>query len=237
MPTWTQTARANWRPLISFFEKQTSILRELEAADQLRRFRVAPSRVNVDVTDPTLALTFTPEWLTAYALKPDANLDLLAGAVGRVLEELQPGTIQRLTLTFQSLTPIATSYDEARSQAGDRVMPMESVGNVDFAIIGDLADEKLKASIRYEAGIVEAAEASNRLALGLGQEDTDRRVAGTLFPVKSMPDVALYNRQEWRIAEAGIEAPSALFDLLSRTREQAEVVDAAIYSRLMGTQR
>lgn len=234
MSIWTQRARITWRPLVSFFEQKTEILRDLEKSKLLRRFSVSENRIAVDVIDPHHFLAFGPESIEIVALKPDADMDSLAAAADCVWTALDPGSTRRLSVWLQSLVPCVGSYDKVRASAGDRVITWsKGIRNVDFAIIGDLAADDLGAEGRYEAGVVERQEAAGRLSRKESAIEPSREISPSLFPSSSLPEVALYSAQEWRLAEPKAKTRSDIFDLWSRVTEHADQVDASLFGYLI----
>lgn len=201
----------------------------------LRRFDVDENRVSIDVTDPHHFLAFGPGSIEIVSLKPDANMDVLAAAAERVWTALEPGPVRRVSFWLQSLMPCAGRYDEVRAAAGSRVVAWPGeIENVDFAIIGDLSASELGAESRYEAGIVERQEAAMRLARKESSMEPTREISQSLFPASSLPEVAVYNAQEWRLAEPKAQSRSDIFDMWSRVKEHAEQVDASLYEHLVG---
>jgi hypothetical protein len=235
VPVWTQRATVRWRPVVSFVDGQASILRNLESADLLRSFYVGEDRVGVDIIDPTHALAFGSGGLELFALRPEPDVNAIEAAATLVWDGLQPGPIHGVVLEFQFITPVDGDYDSTRRGAGDRVWhSVDAARNVDFAILGDMANDDLDAEIRYEAGIVEAIEASDRLPRDMPGSAPMRPVTSNLFPPKSLPPVALYNWQQWRLGSPSIGNWKDMFNVLTAAREKAEVVNAAIHERLIG---
>jgi hypothetical protein len=228
----------SWRrPLVSFFEQKAAILRDLQDADLLRRFDVGEERVGVKIKDSLHHLIFTPEHVEIAALSPDADLEALMMAAGFVWQRLEPSEIRRVDIEFQFLTPTDSTYDDARHRAGDRVTTWPSkadLQNVDFAVVFDLLLEDPKSEIHVECGIVEQQEAAHRLAMHQAGIVEGTQIAPTVFPLKSLPEVALYAYQVWRIADLDIPSQSDAFDLWSQAREQAEQIDMSLSERLLG---
>jgi hypothetical protein len=98
----------------------------------------------------------------------------------------------------------------------------------------DLADEELGAEMHIDYGIVEADEASHRLAIQQPPVVEDADVHPSVFPLKSLPDVGLFDQQVWRHSGLKLESVNELFDLWSRVRERAEEIDVSISDRLLG---
>lgn len=225
------------RPLVSFFEQKAAILRDLQDADLLRRFDVGEERVGVKVKDSLHHLIFTPEHLEIAALSPDADLEALTVAAGYVWQRLEPSDIRRVDIEFRYLTPTDSAYNDARRHAGDRITTWPSkadLQNIDFAVVFDLLLEEPKSEIHVECGIVEQQEAAHRLAMHQAGIVAGTQIASTVFPSKSLPEVALYVHQAWRIADPGIASQSDAFDLWSQAREEAEQIDMSLSERLLG---
>jgi hypothetical protein len=236
VPARTQLASFAWqRPLVSFFEERTAILRDLEDAGLLRRFHVGEERVGVKVKDGVHHLIFTPEHVEVAALTQEADLDALATALGYVWKRMQPLGIRRAGADFRFITPTAGNYDSVRRKAGNHVAQWPSgIRNVDSAIAMDLAMKEPKSEIHVEFGIVEPGEAARRLVAGQPPIVEDAAIAPTIFPAKSLPDVGVYDHQMWGIADLDLEGQNGALELWSQAREKAEEIDVSISDRLLG---
>lgn len=238
MPLWTQRAKVTWRPLVAFLEQRARILRDLEESQLLRRFTISDQRISIDILDPHHFLTFGPSSIDIVALKPDADMNSLEAAADCIWAALEPGAAKRVTFSFQFVTKCQGSYDEVREEAGNQMFswPGET-RNVDFAIIGDIAEDNLGAESHFQAGIVERQEAGMRLANAESSNEPGREISPNLFPGASLPAVALYNVQTWRIAEPSADTRSDIFSLWSRARDCAEKIDASLHERLVGSSK
>lgn len=233
---WTQHVRISWkRPLVSFVAETAGILQDLDGAGLLRRYTLGEERVGAKIKDALHQLAFGPEYIEFTALQPDPDIDALTKAVGIVWKRLQPTEVRHVDPQFRFITPASADYDGVRRGAGDYVTPLpEGASNVDFAIVSDLASDDPSATIHVECGIVERAEAAQRLAMRQVALKRGAEVEPSMFPAKSLPDVAVYDHQAWRIADVELTTQDEVLELWSRSRHRAEEIDVALSKRLLG---
>jgi hypothetical protein len=220
---------------VSFYRLKAEILGDLESAGLLQRFDMSESRAAIHVKDPNQLVIFGADYLELVALKPSADMDSLRAAVECIWQRLEPATVNRVRIWLRFITPTNTDYDGARASIGDSINPWPTgVRNVDFAVIGDLADDDLDATLHYEYGIVEQQEAAMRLASGQPGLEENRAVAPSLIPAELLPQVAIYHSQDWRLASSGIKSQAECFELLLRTHKRGEQIDMALCEHLLG---
>lgn len=228
--------RISWRhPLVSFIAEKASILQAIEDADLLRRYIVEEERVGVKLKDTSHQLVFGPEFIELAALGPDPDFDLLDAAAKLVWDGMSPTEVRRLDANFRLLAQASSDYDEARTAIGDRMVTMPNgLRNVDFAVAFDVASRNPKADIHVEWGVVNAAEAARRLAQAQPALREGLEIPPSVFPIKSLPDVAFYDHQLWRVSDIDLQTQSEIFTLWSQIREKAEEIDMALSERLAG---
>lgn len=223
------------RPLVSFVAETAGILEDLDGADLLRRYAVGEERVGAKIKDALHQIAFGPGYIEFSTLQPDPDMDALTKAIDIVWKRLKPAEIRRVDPHFRFLTPASSGYDDARRGAGDYVTPMpKGASNVDFAIVLDLASEDPNGKIHVECGIVEQPEAAERLANRLPALRHGVTLEPSLFPVKSLPDVAVFDYQAWRIADVELTTQEEALELWSRSQHRAEEIDVALSKRLLG---
>jgi hypothetical protein len=207
----------------------------LEEAGLVRRFHVGPERVGVKLADGLHHLVFSPEDVVLAAFSREADLDVLLRAAKIIWERLRPNEPARGEVNIRFLTPAKGDYDTARREFGDRIVEWpEGIRNVDSALSVDLSVTEFNADLHLEYGIVAPNEAANRLTFHQPAVAEDAVVNSSIFPLKSLPETALYDNQFWRLAAMKIDSAEALFALWSRIRRNAEEIDLAISEYLLG---
>jgi hypothetical protein len=220
---------------VSFVSEKASILQDLEDADLLWRFVVTEERMGVKVRDTLHQLIIEPSSIEFVALKPGADMASLVSAANIAWERLKPKEVRRMEPEFRFLTSVDATYNDARRNAGAHIIPMPSgVDNVDFAISADLETDDPKSHLQVECGIVEQREARQRLAMHQEALREDVGIAPSVFDLKSIPEVGVFDRQAWRIADLELTTWDDVLSIWSRVGETAEEIDVALFERLRG---
>jgi hypothetical protein len=236
VPPWTQQLTVAWqRPSVSFVPLHGAVLQELDRADLVRRFHVGPERVGIKLADGLHHLIFSPEYLVLASLTPKINHEVLRLGAESVWKQLEPTLVRRAEMDCRFVGAMDGSYDDVRRGLGNRQGRWpEGIENVDWAMSFDLAWDELEAEMHVEYGIVESSEAAQRLAYNQAAVVEDAEVHPSVFPLKSLPEVALFNSQHWRLSQLGFSSVDELFDLWSRAIGKAEEINMSISKGLSG---
>lgn len=211
------------------------VLQDLDDAGLVRRFHVGPERLGVKLTDGEHHLILAPEHVTLASLATDSDLDMLSQAAAIVWRRLRPSGASRAEMNPRFVTAAPDAYDLARRKLSDGIARWpKGIDNVDSAVFLDLRAKKPEADIHVEYGIVEPSEAAIRLATQQPPVMEDAEVHPSIFPLKSLPDAALLDYQNWRLATDELAGVDDLFGLWSRIRGKAEEIDVSISDRLLG---
>jgi hypothetical protein len=221
--------------VVSFFEQRAAILRDLDEANLIRRFHVEDERVGVKVKDGLHHLIFTPEHLEIAALTPELDMVVIEDALRLIWGRLEPAEVRRANVDIRFLTAVDGGYDEVRQRAADQVTRWPSgVLNIDSAVSVDIRVDELGSDAHIEFGIVEPREAAQRLVIGQPAVVADAGIAPTIFPLKSLPEVGIFDHQIWELADLNLKSKEEVIDLWSRLRDRAQELDVSISSRLLG---
>jgi hypothetical protein len=233
---WTQRLHISWgRPLVSFVSETAAILKDLEEAGLLWRYALSEERVGVKVGDALNQLVFEPRAMAITVFKPEPDMPSLLSAGEIVWGRLAPPEARRMEAEFRFINPLEGDYDELRERAGATVIPMPNgVRNVDFAVHADLATEYPSATVQIECGIVQQQEARTRLAMHQEALRPEVGVPPSIFDLKSLPDVAVFGRQVWQVAEPEIATWNDATSIWSSVSERAAAVDVALFERMKG---
>jgi hypothetical protein len=228
--------RISWRrPLVSFVSETAAILKDLDEAGLLWRYAIGGERVGVKVGNALNQLVFGPDAIAFTVFKPEPDMASLLSAGEIVWNRLSPTEARRMEPEFRFISPLDGDYNELRERAGASVIPMPGgVRNVDFAVQADVATDEPKANVQIECGIVQQQEARMRLALNQEALRAEVGVPPSVFDLKLLPDVAVYDRQAWRIADLELAAWDDVTSVWSRTINQAEAIDVSLSERMKG---
>ncbi|HEX3854409.1 MAG TPA: hypothetical protein VHW01_25780 [Polyangiaceae bacterium] len=234
MPLWTQRAEVSWRQNIAFYEHRYAVLRELEDKGFLRRFQEDDGRISARLGAAHQILSYRSDGLSIAALKPDSNLEMLRTAAEVVCDKLRPKPTGYPEFILQWLVPLDASYDAARASAAVALVGDTPTKLDDFAVVADGTVDDPLDEYHLEFGIVEAAEAINRLARRVGRTagarpDTPRG----LWRADDLPSVAFFCDIELdALSIEGDDIVASLFSLLESARDIGDQLVSSFLKRL-----
>jgi hypothetical protein len=231
---WTRRFRLSWPESVRYFERRFSVLRRFEDQGLLRQLRVDEDRVSVRLGDANHVVVYGLRSLEGGLLQPDSDQERLQAALEVIFEELQPSRLLRPQISFQWLVSLDRDYDEARKTTavaawGDAGEPL-----FDWSALVDGKLERPNLSYRAEFGIVDAAEAPQRLSRQAGHVTTpDRESPPTLWPVESLPDVAWFYDTICALQDAPPPTAEGVFTLMKDTYSAAERLMSAMMKKFV----
>ncbi|HXQ00894.1 MAG TPA: hypothetical protein VN845_12635 [Solirubrobacteraceae bacterium] len=237
MPIWTQRASFSWRQNVGFYEHRYEVVRDIERKGLLRRFLDRPAQLAIRLEGPHQVISFAPDGLLIGMLTPEANVDVLRAATESIVEALNPDLRSYPLFKFQSLEPCAKSYDEARALAAAAFLGVDHPGRVtDFALSLDGKLEVPFDDYHLQAGIVEAAEATGRLARPLSRGIEDINSPSSLWRPEDLPPVAVFCDVELDVAplEDVDDIVAAMFSTIASARKVADELRVSMLKPLQG---
>jgi hypothetical protein len=168
-----------WRPCLAYYEQGVALLRSLENAELLRRFRVGDHSVEAQLADGAHASVGV-----AGMSYREARGAFVAESAERLIDQavalMRPADV-RATFYLQHLRSLEwdCSYEEACARATAAWMPalVADAGVVDSAPLVDGVSMRHRLSYQAEFGVVSADEAPERLSRNLGN-----RIGGPVLP-------------------------------------------------------
>ena len=236
MGPWTRRLTLPLQTTLSFFENRLAALREFEAEGLLHQVRVEEERVSVRLGDPNHLLTFGPRQLEVALLQPTGDLDRVATAVERVWKALDPARVSGPTFQFQWLVPLEDEYDTARRRAIGSLLGQSSVVSLtDWSMVLNAEGDKPPGVITLEMGIVEAAEAPQRLGRLTGLfRGQGAETPPTIWTHESLPEVAFFVDMIWAAPKLVDATPEGVLSLWSEATTSAGELVSELIRRIMG---
>src|SRR5262249_51813970 len=135
---------------------------------------------------------------------------------------------------FQWLDPIDGNYDDARRAAAQRVFgELPEIQPSDFAVLLDARSDDAAMAFRCEVGVVAANEIPPRLSRQQGRMRQGRdEVPATIWPVSSLPEVALFCDTDWMAEGDAPESVQEFLNVWGSVRVSAERVVSELFERL-----
>jgi hypothetical protein len=216
---WTRRIRLTWPLNVRFLDHRGDVLEAIEERQLLQAVYLADDSVAVRLGDPYHPIIFGITSVSAALLRPDADNERILWALDTIFGELQPASLHAPQVSFQWLLPLDQSYDEARSAAartgfGDGTTSIEDWS---VRIDGRLTSPDLWYNAEF--GIIEAAEAPERLSREVGSlTESSPDAPSSLWTTESVPSVA------------------AFFDVTAHLREGPGVSAAEVFTLMESTQ-
>jgi hypothetical protein len=233
MAIWTQRTRVSWKQNVSYFEHRYEVLRTLEDAGLLRRFQSKGDRISMRLGGAHQIMSFGPGGFSMADLNPSLDEGVTRAAAEVVCSALKPELVGRPSFGIQSLVPIAMPYDDARRTAGEALLPDLPSEVRDFALLLDGTSEQPPGEYRLEIGILEAAEAPERLSRAVGRITTrDDETPPFLWQPSELPDVALFCDIEFEAEPLQGNVVESLFATLASVRDASDELVSSFMDRL-----
>lgn len=210
---WTRRFAFSWPQSVAYFERRYGVLRRFEDEGLVRQFRVSEQRIGVYLGDANHELVYGLRSIEGSLFKPDGDWDRMSAALDIVLADLQPKRLLRPVLRFQWLIALDAEYDEARRAGALEMLGDAGKGLTDWSGLVDGELESPPSTFQAEFGILDAAEAPQRLSRQIGRVQGERDTPPpTLWPTESLPPVAFFCEtiaQGTEPPEPSVEAISA----------------------------
>lgn len=165
MTPWTQDVQVLWRPELSFFEKRSALLRQLEEAGLLVQFQFGVDNVSVRIGEFE-DFVVGVGGANCRVLSPTADAGRVRLALDMALGALRPRDVVLAGLRIRCFEALEGSSPEALQAAtGERLMSdwMPSATAVDWAFLLDGRTGMAPGLFTVEFGVVSEEEAMLRL--------------------------------------------------------------------------
>jgi len=208
----TTIVTVRWRPTPKVYDFRISLLTFLEERKLLQAFQVKDDISRAMISD-TAEIALTPRGISIGMHSGIIESGILLPIFDQLLQTLRP-RVTRINAQFQHLVNLTgfESYDQARSVALAGVFGSlaEDLSLIDSAVLVDGALGTPEATFKAEFGVVEKAEAAERL-----RHAGDDRISSADEPNfshiewedRELPEIGLYIDSRWHDHQ---EIPSEL---------------------------
>jgi hypothetical protein len=224
---WTQSLSLRWLPELSFYERRTELLRQLEAEVLLVAFRFGEQSIGVQLEEHAV-LDVQSTGLSMRISSPRASLDGPRTALAAVLTDLSPQRVTLSSVTAQFLFPLDSPSEVAASQTANELVAELSpdAQATDWSILLDGQSAKLGATFQVEYGVIGADEAPDRIGRVIGRVGADPAGQGhpDLIDVDAVPGSAFFFDWRWTpltpIEDGGPSRVTEVWDAVTAESER-----------------
>jgi hypothetical protein len=230
---WSIGGHIGWRPQISFFDRRTAILSELDKAGLQRAFRFGDDSIGVLLPAEFHEVVVAAEHAQFHVSTRSIDQDQLQRALEIVIRVVQPA-VRGMIVHLQHLVPMSGHYEKLCREAAKTFLGahVDDLRLHDFALLVDGRFDG--GAYQAEFGIVKEDEILPRLSRAVGRMSGPTTFGEEGWKGVPLPELALFVDSTWTIlAEEDIRAPEewvsiSLEAAADRARELVESLRAKV---------